>query len=331
MSKLRFLLYAAGINISYLYFGVLQEKITRTRHEPGEEIFTCTKTLVLLQCIINALFAKIILKFIIRQGIDRTKSLYYGACSLTYLTAMVSSNMALQHVNYPTQVIGKSCKPIPIMILGVALGKKVHSLKKYAFVSLIVLGVALFMYKKDISTLMLAGSSFSSDSIISALGVGELLLILSLTMDGLTGAVQERMKAEHQTKSVHMMYQMNLWSSVYLMIFAVGTGEVFEFQSFVQRHPSIIKDLALFSSLSAIGQLFIFLTVTEYGPLACSILTTTRKFFTVLMSVFIFGNKLTGTQWIGAILVFLGLTLDALYSKGNSSPSNEKAKSKKDL
>lgn len=35
---------------------------------------------------------------------DQTKSWLYAVCSLSYLGAMVSSNSALQYVNYPTQV-----------------------------------------------------------------------------------------------------------------------------------------------------------------------------------------------------------------------------------
>lgn len=320
MSKFKLLVYAGGIGLSYWYFGILQEKITRTKYGSNQETFTCTMSLVLMQCIFNTIFAKFILTFIMDQGKDRTRSSYYGICSLTYLTAMVSSTMALQHVNYPTQVVGKSCKPIPIMLLGVLLGKKRHSLRKYLFVSLIVLGVALFMYKKDISlngfsagNLSISNTSFSS--ILTGIGIGELLLILSLTMDGLTGAIQERMKLEHQTRSGHMMFSINLWSTIYLLLATISTGELIQFQDFIQRHPSLVKDVALYSSLSAIGQLFIFLTVAEFGPLPCSIVTTTRKFFTVLTSVFLFGNKLTITQGVGSSLVFLGLFLDAIYGK----------------
>lgn len=66
------------------------------------------------------------------------------------------------------------------MILGVLVGKKSYPFKKYLFVLMIVIGVILFMYKEK------AGSTQSDGSI----GLGELLIILSLTMDGLTGAVQ---------------------------------------------------------------------------------------------------------------------------------------------
>ncbi|KAK3740315.1 hypothetical protein QZH41_000880 [Actinostola sp. cb2023] len=80
---------------------------------------------------------------------DSTPMLWYGACAFTYLGAMLASNKALQWVSYPTQVLGKSCKPIPVMILGVLLARKSYPLTKYLCVFLIVAGVALFMYKEN--------------------------------------------------------------------------------------------------------------------------------------------------------------------------------------
>lgn len=62
-------------------------------------------------------------------------------------------------------------------------------------------------------------------------------------------------------------------------------------------------------------QVFIFITVTSFGPLPCSIVTTTRKFFTILASVIIFANPINSRQWLGTVLVFLGLGLDSAYGK----------------
>lgn len=129
----KFIIYAVGIFVSYFYFGVLQEKVTRgkyleeTINENGtksvvNEKFTFALTLVFVQCLINYVVAKIVL-FIWKQSDDKTPKLYYGSVAVTYLLAMVCSNMALQWVPYPTQVVGKSAKPIPVLILGVLLGK----------------------------------------------------------------------------------------------------------------------------------------------------------------------------------------------------------------
>src|SRR5436305_2224049 len=102
-----------------------------------------------------------------KQGHDNTSTFYYASSAFTYLTAMVSINMALQHVNYPTQVIGKSCKPIPVMVMGVLLGKKSYSLAKYFFVLMIVVGVGVFMFKDQ--------SKSASESTGGWLGAGEFL------------------------------------------------------------------------------------------------------------------------------------------------------------
>ncbi|XP_064115656.1 solute carrier family 35 member B1-like isoform X2 [Macrobrachium nipponense] len=304
--KLKFFLYAGGIFFLYFYYGILQESITRTKYGEEKEKFTYSLALVFFQCIVNAVYAKLMLKFVLSQGEDTTQRVYYASCSLTYLLAMVSSNMALQWVNYPTQVVGKSCKPIPVMILGVIIGRKSYPWRKYLFVLMIVIGVAMFIYKDSKAT---------SSTSTSGIDLGEILLLLSLTMDGLTGAVQERMIAESKTKSGHMMLNMNLFSIAYLAVALLVTGELFTFATFVQRFPEVLSKMMMFSVCSAFGQFFIFLMVSDFGPLPCSIVTTTRKFFTVLGSVLFFGNVLSDRQWIGTSLVFTGLTLDAIYGK----------------
>ncbi|XP_017764845.1 PREDICTED: solute carrier family 35 member B1 [Eufriesea mexicana] len=303
---------ALGIFVCYFYFGILQEKITRRQYGDGKdcEKFTYMFSLVFIQCLINYLFAKTSLLTIMKQGEDSTPKMYYVLCALTYLLAMVCSNMALQFVSYPTQVIAKSAKPVPVMILGVLLGKKVYPVRKYLFVLLVVFGVVLFMYK-DVTP---AVKKYSEGQT----AFGEFLLLLSLIMDGLLSAVQERMRAEHNSKSGHMMLNINGWSAVYSGSVILASREIFDFIQFLHRYPSTIWHIINFCIAGAFGQYFIFLTVAEFGPLPCSLITTTRKLFTVLGSIVIFGNNLIYRQWLGTLLVFSGLFLDAMYSKDKS-------------
>lgn len=49
-------------------------------------------------------FMFVVIQFFESSKQDHTRSWLYGVCSLSYLGAMVSSNSALQYVNYPTQV-----------------------------------------------------------------------------------------------------------------------------------------------------------------------------------------------------------------------------------
>ena len=125
----KLLICALGIFVCYFYFALLLEKITRGQYlvcgTDHMEKFTYTFALVHFQCLINYAFAKTIIMATMSEGEDTTRTLYYVTSAMTYLIAMVCSTMALQFVSYPTQVVGKAGKPIPVMILGVLLGKKV--------------------------------------------------------------------------------------------------------------------------------------------------------------------------------------------------------------
>ncbi|PKK20369.1 solute carrier family 35, member B1 [Columba livia] len=209
-------------------------------------------------------------------------------------------------------VLGKSCKPIPVMLLGVTLLRKKYPPAKYLCVLLIVAGVALFLYKPK-------KGAGSEDHVF---GYGELLLLLSLTLDGLTGVSQDHMRAHYQTGSNHMMLNVNLWSTLFLGAGILFTGELWEFLRFTERHPGVISNILLFGLTSALGQSFIFMTVVYFGPLTCSIITTTRKFFTILASVILFANPISPMQWVGTVLVFLGLGLDAKFGKGVKKTSH---------
>lgn len=235
---------------------------------------------------------------------DETYYLYYALSALAYVSAMVSSNWALKWVPYPMQVVGKSAKPIPVMILGVLIGRKSYSIQRYVFVLVIVVGVVLFMLKD--------GKTSNAEYIF---GLGEILLLVSLTCDGFTAAIQERMRRKYSPSAKHMMFAMNAWSSVILIIAIVPSGQLLSFVAFAGRHPEVIYKLALLALAGSSGQFFIFVMVSSFGPLPCSIATTTRKFFTVLFSVIWFQNVLSVTQWIGCGLVFIGLFADAIFGK----------------
>jgi hypothetical protein len=56
-----------------------------------------------------------------------------------------------------------------------------------------------------------------------------------------------------------------------------------------------------------VGQLFIFATITTFDPLALSVITTTRKVFTIVVSTLWFNHSLSLMQWFAVTLLFVGL------------------------
>lgn len=70
------------------------------------------------------------------------------------------------------------------------------------------------------------------------------------------------MRAEAQPTGQQMMLSTNLWSCAFLGMALTITGEGVTFCDFVTRHPFTLVNLTLLSAASAIGQLFIYVTVS---------------------------------------------------------------------
>ena len=78
---------------------------------------------------------------------------------------------------------------------------------------------------------------------------------------------------------------------------------------------SVFGHIVSMTTCACVLQHFIFMTISTFGPLTCSIITTTRKFFTILSSVILFQHPITLLQWFGTTLVFAGLMLDTIFGK----------------
>uniref|UniRef100_A0A1I7XPZ2 UAA transporter family protein n=1 Tax=Heterorhabditis bacteriophora TaxID=37862 RepID=A0A1I7XPZ2_HETBA len=232
-------------------------------------------------------------------------SFYIFYCLIEYLRTQHKNDVFVRYAVF--QVLAKSCKPIPVLVFGVLFAGKKYYWRKYLFVIMIVIGVAMFLYK-DKNT--------SGDKQI---GLGEILLFTSLTLDGITTSIQDRINKNHRRSALSMMFYMNIFSSFYLLIGLFVTGELFEFVKFVQRHPHVFFDLSLLAASSCGGQYFIFKTINEFSPLTCSIITTTRKLFTIIISVVFMNHPLTERQTWATIIVFSGLIMDAIDSKVSRS------------
>merc|ERR1712226_925138 len=118
------------------------------------------------------------------------------------------------------------------------------------------------------------------------------------------------------------MYQLNIWQVIYMATFLSVTSSLYRLGiiprtssqldtavEFMKMYPRVIQDILLFSLCGAIGQVFIFYIVTSFGSLMCVLITVTRKFFSILLSVIIFGHIVMWWQWCGVLMVFSGLIL----------------------
>ncbi|KAG5684397.1 hypothetical protein PVAND_013632 [Polypedilum vanderplanki] len=315
--KLKLLKIAVGVIIVHLIMGIYQERILRQPYVINQEIYNvscnmianCSQeensTLIIdhieikerftyafsyvgVQCFIYALIAKgAIMSY--QHKKNETPQKYFSLPAIFYVLAMVTSNMALNYVPYTTQVIGKSSKPISVMFMSVLIAGKSYKPQKYVFD-----GEDPFR--------------------------GTALIGISLIMDGIMAALQDRMRSVSKPTSLNLMYFLNAWSSLYLAILLVIKGRGIEFVNFCIRHPSVLLHLGVLVIVGSLGQFLISRMISNFGALPLSIVMTIRKFITVFLSVIIYDNELSLRKWIAAGIIFLALIIDSVYQL-KSSPN----------
>lgn len=69
-------------------------------------------------------------------------------------------------------------------------------------------------------------------------------------------------------------------------------------------------DVVAMSVLQVVGQVSIYYVIANFKQHIFPLISTTRKVFTVLLSIFIYNHSINIMQALSIVLVFLGLTYE---------------------
>lgn len=229
---------------------------------------------------------------------------------------------ALSYITYPTMVLGKSCKLVPVMLMNFVMYRRRFAPHKYIVVAMVTAGISVFMgFGNEKPSKASSNGEQGSHSQL----IGILYLFINLILDGAVNSTQDEMFARYKVTGQQMMFWINIFCT--LLTTALGTlplphipvlhpssGLQSEFANaigFIRTHPSAIIPLVQFSLTGALGQLFIFETLQHFGSLTLVMITLTRKMFTMILSVVVYDHRLTLGQWAGAAIVFWGISVEA--------------------
>ncbi|KAL3668800.1 hypothetical protein V7S43_006094 [Phytophthora oleae] len=304
-----------GIMISFTLNGVVLEKIT-THRVLGELSMT------FVFCVFNSVVA---------IGLSRARKEKPSTMPQSFLVIVgalafgstISSMVALRYVTYITRILGKSCKSIPVMIMGVLLGKK-YAFKKYVSVIVLSIGVAVFLlgtaHEKQHRVVQHNDShnSLPEQERTPNMVLGFSLLVLSLIFDGATGALEDKFMEAYHIGAFDLMYYVNIYKALFSAVGMVVNGELPVFLEYVIPSLPILMMLSL---TGAFGQAFIFFTISKFGALTTAIIGTCRKVLSIVLSVILFGHVLSLEQTVGLGLSFVGIGLNWVKMKNCFSKS----------
>ncbi|GAA0185047.1 secondary carrier transporter [Lithospermum erythrorhizon] len=313
----------AGIWSAYIYQGILQEAVSTKRFGPKKERFEHLAFLNLAQNVVCLIWSFIMIKIWSDSSRGGAPWWSYWSAGITNSIGPAMGIEALKYISYPAQVLAKSSKMIPVMLMGTLVYGIRYTFPEYVCTLLVAGGVSVFALSK------------TSSKTISKLAnpnapLGYTLCFLNLAFDGFTNATQDSITARFpKTSAWNIMLGMNVWGTIYNMIFMFGWPSAIGYEAvqFCKQHPEAAWDIFLYCLCGAVGQNFIFLTISRFGSLTNTTITTTRKFVSIVVSSLLSGNPLSTKQWASVTMVFSGLSYQIYlkYKKLKRIPRKKKS------
>jgi len=305
----------SGIYVCFLTWGVLQERLTTTPYESATGVplkFTFFVFLNACQSLVSALWALAYVTYK-RQGVGP----HTPDILKTYISVAASASVAspfgyesLSHINYPTHMLAKSCKLVPVMFMGVVLHRRSYPWRKYLSVFLVTVGVSSFMLLLPSKGAQVTNSLY-----------GLALVTINMLLDGYTGSTQDELLKGKQVTAYQLMFWMNLFSFGLMLAWILNpwNPELVEAAKFLVTTPKAFSDIALFCVCGALGQTFVFKSLGSFGSITLVTITVTRKLLTIVLSVIFYGHKVALLQWMAIATVFVGILIDSFASKTKRS------------
>lgn len=97
----------------------------------------------------------------------------------------------------------------------------------------------------------------------------------------------------------------------------------------IMGNPQLLFDSIMVGLSGSIGQVFIFFTISLFDCYLLTIITTTRKFFSVVYSNFRFGHNFDNLQWVGATIVMICTFVELFSKKKDKSKKTDETGEKK--
>lgn len=310
MKGLKLLFGALGIYGAFGYYGVLQEAIFSSDiKDTSSPKFNGVWFLQFLEALSNVLISLVgLLVLGMSSGVKMRSLLEAG---VTQVFAKAFTNLALENkVSFPIVTLAKSGKMIPVMAGSLIFGNASYTIEVYLTVLCIIIGTSIVSMGKK---------SHGGDS-SSYMGLA--FIALSLICDGITGGKQKQFqdvnkdaKGKATYNSYDMMFYTNLTMSIVALVVSFANrGEFLNSLAFCQQHPEVLSKIGRFCLCSAIGQSFVFFIISEFDSLTVTTVTTTRKVFSVLLSIFLNGHKMEQLQWFGLGLACAAILFE-IYQK----------------
>lgn len=239
---------------------------------------------------------------LVPQKIQRAPFYKYSFASISNTLSSWCQYEALKFVSFPTQVLAKASKVIPVMLMGKIVSNRTYPWHDYVTAGMLSVGVAMFLLAADPSA---SQDNNGTETTIA----GVIILIGYMAFDSFTSNWQSELFTSYKVTSIQMMFGVNFFSCIFTIGSLLFRGAFFSPIQFLLTHAEFCLHVCTISICSAVGQLFIFHTISAFGPIVFTLIMTTRQALSIFLSCIVYGHLLTIQAIVGLLVVFVALFL----------------------
>ncbi|CAG0913266.1 unnamed protein product [Notodromas monacha] len=211
------------------------------------------------------------------------------------------SNSALAYLNYPTQVIFKSCKLIPVMIGGVFIMQKKYGLLDVLACVLMSIGLAALCEHPPKSPQQYYYSALTADAVI--------------------GNLQEKAMKNYEASSVEIMCLSFAVGGCLIFFYLLLIGNLFPAIEWVFSNPDCWLPLLALIVTGYISVETVLVLVKQFDALVAVTVTNLRKVFSLVLSFLVFAKPFSMNYVWSGILVAIGVYLNVFSKRLQKQPS----------
>jgi len=212
------------------------------------------------------------------------------------------TNVSLQYLQIPTQVIFKSMKLITVMIGSVLMLRKSYSFLEVLAVLMLVLSASIFG---------LADLEVTSNRQDNMWGI--LVVLLSLVADAVHANSQESVLRVYKASLSETLLFSNMYAAVMAFGIVVANGELAPALQYCETNSSTY---VLFLSRAVViycGVLCFGTLIENFGVVAATAVTTIRKIMTIFISFLLF-PKPWSFKYVYGVMAFIASVVVGQYA-----------------
>ena len=220
-------------------------------------------------------------------------------CGAAVVSSTIAYSYAIYFTYFPVVMMIRSCNLISVALVGVLFtGVKDTALKlgnKKILVALLV-SVGMIVFK-------VYDPNVTQDHHQTQL-LGVVLMAVSIMADGFLPDFQAVVKEKFKPHPTVLLAGVNKWTMILTIAFTIVTGHFQPMVSYMYHHQDYFFDMLIIGALSFVGQVFIYRLVKQFKQHIVPFIITTRKIFTVVLSIAYFGHDYNLSQVLGIVIVF---------------------------